>query len=130
MRSLGLAAILLLTLSTVGMAQPNHPPRGEFKNFLGVAKHLDTTGDALEQWYVTAHQANPRLSRGQFVKALVLEQSLKPKKQTVTAKALLDGLAAGKTVDQTLETLGLTTDEAKAADSSAQSQVTLYAQEA
>jgi hypothetical protein len=122
--------MLLLTLSTVGMAQRNHPPRGEFKSFAGVAKHLDTTADALEQWFTTARQANPRLSRGQFVKALVLEQNVKPKKQTVTAQAILDGLASGKTVDQTLESLGLTTDEAKTADTTAQEQVTLYAQEA
>jgi len=130
MRSLGLAGILLLTLSTVGMAQRNHPPRGDLKNFVGVAKHLDTTGEALQQAYATALQANPQLSRGQFLKACVLERNLKAKKPAVTTQAILDGLASGKTVDQTLESLGLTGSEAQAADSAAQSQVTLYAQEA
>jgi len=122
--------MLLLTLSTVGMAQRNHPPRGDFKNFAGVAKHLNTTGDALQQAYGAALQANPQLSRGQVLKARVLERNLKAQKPAVTAQAILDGLASGKTVEQTLGNLGLTGDEAKAADSTAQSQITLYAQEA
>jgi len=83
--------------------------------FQGVAKKLGTTPEALETAYSTAKQANPKLKRGQFVAANILAQNLSSKNPAITTQALLSGLQSGKSIGQTLQSLGLSSKEAHAA---------------
>ena len=97
-------------------ATPPKPP----KSFRGIAAKLNTTSEALETQYEAAHTANPKLTHGQFISANVVAHNLGDKYPGVTVQALLDGLKAGKSLGQTLESLKVPTKEAneavKAAD--------------
>ena len=88
--------------------KPSHPS----DTFQGVAKKLGTTPDALESEYQTAKQANPQLKRGQFVAANILAQNLGSKNPAITTQAILSGLQSGKSIGQTLQSLGLSSQEA------------------
>jgi len=97
-------------------AKPSHPS----DTFQGVAKKLGTTPEALETAYSTAKQANPKLKRGQFVAANILAQNLSSKNPAITTQALLSGLQSGKSIGQTLQSLGLSSKEAHAAQRQAE----------
>ena len=85
--------------------------------FAGVAKKLNTTPAALEQAFTAAKQANPKLTRGQFLAANVLAANLGSKNPSITTDAILAGLKSGKSIGQTLQSLGLSKADAdKAAD--------------
>jgi len=145
LRSAGLTSVLLLTLSAVAMAQGQRPPRPTLPpqaapqatqhpaqpatankppnpNFTGVAKQLGTTPEALEDAYKAAVATNPTLTRGQFVAANMLAKNLGTEHPSVTTQAILDGLAGGKSIGQTLQGLGLSADQAKAAEAEANRQ--------
>lgn len=98
-------------------AEPDHAKAVD--SFRGIAKKLGTTPDALESAYETARQANPKLTHGQFVAANVLAHNLSAKYPNVTTQAILDGLKSGKSIGQTLQSLGLSADEAKDAEAAA-----------
>ncbi len=89
-------------------AKPSHPS----DTFQGVAKKLGTTPEALASAYQTAKAANPKLTRGQFVAANILAQNLGSKNPAITSAALLSGLQSGKSIGQTLQSLGLSSREA------------------
>jgi hypothetical protein len=106
------------------MTRPSTPPSNAPKasgseSFRGVANKLGTTPDALESSYQTAKQANPKLSRGQFVAANILAQNLSSKNPAITTQAILSGLQSGKSIGQTLQSLGLSADQAKDAEKQA-----------
>jgi hypothetical protein len=149
LRIAGLTSGLLMTLSAVAMAQrpagagapPSHPQpapqaapqagkgaanrpatptaKGEVKSFTGVAKQLGTTPQALDDAYKAALATNPKLTRGQFIAANMLAKNLGTDHPGVTTQALLDGLAGGKSIGQTLQGLGLSADQAKDAETEA-----------
>jgi hypothetical protein len=144
---LGLVTVLSLSFSAVAAAQrpsgagapPSHPQpapqaspkatshpaapsntsKGEPKNFSGVAGRLGTTPQALDDAYKAALQANPKLTRGQFIAANMLSKNLGDKNPAITTQAILDGLAGGKSIGQTLQGLGLSANDAKAAEAEA-----------
>jgi hypothetical protein len=91
-------------------------PKHASDTFQGVAKKLGTTPDALESAYQTAKQANPKLKRGQFVAANILAQNLGSKNPAITTQAILSGLQSGKSIGQTLQSLGLSSKDARAAE--------------
>ena len=103
----------------------NHPSDVErdrakdLDRFRGVAKKLGTTPDALETEYLAARQANPKLTHGQFVAANMVAHNLSAKNPNITTQAILDGLKSGKSIGQTLQSLGLSEKEAKEAEASA-----------
>jgi hypothetical protein len=110
-------------------AQP-HTPEAEraeradnLKSFRGISSKLNTTPEALESAYEAAKQANPKLTRGQFIAANVLAQNLGTKHPGVTTAAILDGLKSGKSIGQTLHSLGLSASEAKEAEREADREV-------
>ncbi len=84
-----------------------------------VAQKLGTTPDALETEYLAARQANPKLTHGQFVAANMVAHNLSAKNPNITTQAILDGLKSGKSVGQTLQSLGLSGKEAKEAEATA-----------
>jgi len=93
------------------------------KSFAGIAKKLNTTTDALQTAYEAAQQANPKLTRGQFIAANVLAQNLGSKNAAITTQAILDGLKSGKSIGQTLQSLGLSASDAKQAQKAADQDV-------
>jgi hypothetical protein len=93
-------------------AKPATPPANS-DAFKGVAMKLGTTPDALESAYESAKQADPKLSRGNFVAANMLAHNLSAKTPAVTTQAILSGLKSGKTIGQTLQGLGLSATDAE-----------------
>jgi hypothetical protein len=85
------------------------------KAFRGIAPKLNTTPDALHTAFERARQANPKLSRGNFIAANVLADNLGARRPNVTTAALLAGLQNGNSIGQTLQGLGLSPLEAKQA---------------
>jgi hypothetical protein len=103
-------------------AKPSTPATAAPKNsdsFKGIAAKLGTTPDALQSAYETAKQANPKLSRGQFVSANMVAHNLSSKNPAITTQAILSGLQSGKSLGETLKGLGLSEPEAKAAENQA-----------
>ncbi len=78
----------------------------------GVATKLGSTSEAMESAYMMAKQANPKLTRGQFIAANMLAKNLGSKNSAITTDALLSGLQSGKSIGQTLQGLGLSSKEA------------------
>ncbi len=93
------------------------------KRFSGIAPKLGTTPEALAAAFEAARQQNPALKHSEFMVANVLAHNLGGSNSKVTAQALLDGLRSGKTIRQTLETLGLSAADAKQAEHAARREV-------
>ncbi|HYL21302.1 MAG TPA: hypothetical protein VEU74_06060 [Gemmatimonadales bacterium] len=89
------------------------------KSFDGIAKKLGMTPQQLQTAYEQAQAANPKLTRGQFIAANVLAHNLGEKNPAITTQAILDGLKSGKSIGQTLHSLGLSEQEAKEAEQAA-----------
>lgn len=100
------------TAETRGAESAEH-----LKSFRGIAAKLNTTPEALQTAYEQAQAANPKLTRGQFIAANMLGQNLSGK--GITTDKILAGLASGKSIGQTLHSLGLSDQEAKAAEKAA-----------
>ena len=102
--------------------RPSNPDQDRAKDvdrFRGIAQKLGTSPDALESEYLAARQANPKLTHGQFVAANMVAHNLSAKNPNITTQAILDGLKSGKSIGQTLQSLGLSDKEAKEAEASA-----------
>ena len=91
-------------------------PKSNSDSFKGIAAKLGTTPDALQSAYEAAKQANPKLSRGNFVAANMLAHNLGSKNPAITTQAILSGLQGGKSIGQTLQGLGLSAKDAEAAE--------------
>jgi hypothetical protein len=96
---------------------------GDLKAFRGIAAKLNTTPEALHSAFERARQTNPKLSRGNFIAANVLADNLGARRPNVTTGAILSGLQSGKSIGQTLQSLGLSANEAKQARRSADRRV-------
>jgi hypothetical protein len=98
-------------------------PSATKTTFRGIAAKLGTTPDALETAYTAAKQANPKLTRGQFVAANVLAKNLGDKNSAITTQAILDGLQSGKSIGQTLQGLGMGAGDADKAQDAANKEI-------
>lgn|ERR1041384_4864419 len=98
-------------------------PTATKTTFRGIAAKLGTTPDALETAYTAAKQANPKLTRGQFVAANVLAKNLGDKNSAITTQAILDGLQSGKSIGQTLQGLGMGAGDADKAQDAANKEI-------
>jgi len=78
----------------------------------GVATKLGSTPGEMESAYLSAKQANPKLTRGQFIAANMVAKNLGSKNPAITTPAILSGLQSGKSIGQTLQGLGLSSKEA------------------
>ena len=102
-------------------AKPSTPanaaPKGNSSDsFKGIAAKLGIMPDALQSAYEAAKQANPKLSRGQFVSANMVAHNLSAKNPAITTQAILSGLQSGKSMGQTLQGLGLSAKDAEDAE--------------
>lgn len=98
-------------------------PSATKTTFKGIAAKLGTTPDALESAYTAAKQANPKLTRGQFIAANVLAKNLGDKNSAITTQAILDGLQSGKSIGQTLQGLGMGAADADKAQDAANREI-------
>src|SRR5712692_28418 len=85
----------------------------ELRTHPNFANNLHTTANDLRSGYQAALVANPNLTLGQFVAATRLAANLGARDPNITTNAILAGLAAGKSIGQTLKSLGLSKQEAK-----------------
>jgi len=101
--------------STTDSSRLERQKTANLKAFRGIAAKLNTTPAALQNAFETARTANPKLSRGNFIAANVLADNLGARHPNITTQAILSGLQSGKSVGQTLQSLGLSASEAKQA---------------
>jgi hypothetical protein len=85
----------------------------ELRDHPGMAANLRTTANDLRSGYQSALATNPNLKFGQYVAATRLGANLGATNPNITTNAILTGLAAGKSLGQTLQDLGLSNQHAK-----------------
>jgi hypothetical protein len=95
----------------------------DLRDHPGVPHALHTNANDLRAGYQAALTTNPDLTFGNYVAATRLGQNLHRRFPNVTRDAILGGLASGRSVGQTLQDLGLNSDEAKAARKQAETEI-------
>ena len=119
-RAQGKPATRVQPMSRPSTTKPSMPataaPKTNSDAFKGIAAKLGSTPDALQSSYEAAKQANPKLSRGQFVSANMVAHNLSSKHPAITTQAILSGLQSGKSIGQTLQGLGLSAKDAEDAE--------------
>ncbi len=81
----------------------------------GIARTLRTNANDLRSGYQAALETNPNLKFGHFVSATRVAQNLGSRHPAITRAAILNGLASGRSLGQTLQDLGLSEHEANEA---------------
>jgi len=81
-----------------------------------IATDMHVSANSLRAGYQTALATNPNLKFGQYVAATRLAANLGRKNPAITRDAILAGLAGGHSIGSTLHSLGLSKDQAKAAE--------------
>ena len=89
----------------------------------GIARTLRTNANDLRSGYQTALATNPNLKFGHFVSATRVAQNLGPRNPAITRAAILNGLASGRSLGQTLQDLGLSEREANEAKKQAEREI-------
>jgi len=87
----------------------------DLRDHPNLPRALHTNANDLRSGYQAALATNPNLSFGNYVSAVRLGQNLNGRFPNITTDAILNGLANGRSLGQTLQDLGLSNDEAKAA---------------
>jgi len=96
-------------------SQNLHDADNDLLNHPGIANSLHVNANDLRAAYKAALVTNPNLKFGQFVAATRLAHNLGGRDPNITRNAILAGLAAGKSIGQTLQDLGLSHTDAKEA---------------
>jgi hypothetical protein len=89
----------------------------------GLAHALHVNANALRSGYQTALINDPDLKFGQYVAATRLSQNLGSRHPNITRTAILNGLASGRSLGQTLQDLGLSDREADQAKKRAEREI-------
>jgi len=84
---------------------------------------LHTNANDLRAGYQAALATNPDLTFGNYVAATRLGQNLNRRFPNITRDAILSGLASDRSLGQTLQDLGLSSDEAKEAKKQAEREI-------
>jgi len=95
----------------------------DLRDHPGLPNALHTNANNLRDGYQAALASNPDLSFGNYVSATRLGQNLNRRFPDVTRDAILNGLASGRSLGQTLQDLGLNSDESKAARKQAEAEI-------
>ena len=95
----------------------------ELRDHPGFAANLHTTANDLRSGYQAALAANPNLKFGQYVAATRLAANLGARNPNITTNSILAGLAAGESIGQTLQDLGLSKQQAKDAQKRADREI-------
>lgn len=92
----------------------------ELRDHPAMAAHLHLTANDLRSGYQTALLTNPNLKFGQYVAARRLAANLGARNPNITSGAILAGLAADRSIGQTLQDLGISKQQAKDAQKRAE----------
>ncbi|HEU4710122.1 MAG TPA: hypothetical protein VFS76_01080 [Pyrinomonadaceae bacterium] len=87
----------------------------DLRNYPGIPRTLKTNANDLRAGYQSALATNPDLSFGNYVSATRLSQNLGSRNPNITRGAILNGLASGRSLGQTLQDLGLNEHDSKEA---------------
>lgn len=87
----------------------------ELSNNPNLPKVLRTNANSLRSGYQAALLTNPDLKFGHYVSATRLAQNLGSRHPGITRSAILNGLASGRSLGQTLQDLGLSDRQASEA---------------
>jgi hypothetical protein len=85
----------------------------DLRNHPGVPRTLHINANDLRAGYQSALVTNPDLSFGNYVSATRLSQNLGRRNPNITRGAILNGLASGRSLGQTLQDLGLSERDSK-----------------
>jgi len=85
----------------------------DLRDHPGIPRALHTNANDLRAGYQAALATNPDLTFGNYVAATRLSQNLGSRFPNITRAAILNGLASGRSLGQTLQDLGLSEREAK-----------------
>lgn len=85
----------------------------DLRDHPGIPKALHTNANDLRAGYQAALATNPDLKFGNYVAATRLGQNLNSRFPNITRDAILNGLASGRSIGQTLQDLGLSERQAK-----------------
>lgn len=95
----------------------------DLRDHPGIPSVVHTNANSLRNGYQAALSTNPNLKFGQYVAATRLSQNLGSRFPGVTRTAILSGLASGRSLGQTLQDLGLSEKESKAARKTAEREI-------
>ena len=95
----------------------------ELRDNPGIARTLRTNANDLRSDYQAALALNPDLKFGHFVSATRVSQNLSRRHPNITRAAILNGLASGRSLGQTLQDLGLSDNEANEARKQAEREI-------
>ena len=90
-----------------------HKADDDLRDHPGLAPSLHTNANDLRAGYQAALATNPNLTFGNYVAATRLSQNLGSRFPNITRDAILNGLASGRSIGQTLQDLGLSSSESK-----------------
>ena len=79
----------------------------DLRDHPGIPRTLKTNANDLRAGYEAALETNPDLKFGNYVSATRLSQNLGSRHPNITRTAILNGLASGRSLGQTLQDLGL-----------------------
>jgi hypothetical protein len=85
----------------------------DLRDHPGLPNALHINANDLRAGYQAALATNPDLTFGNYVAATRLSQNLGSRFPNITRDAILNGLAAGKSLGRTLQDLGLSETESK-----------------
>jgi hypothetical protein len=100
-----------------------HHADDDLRDHPNLPRALHTNANDLRAGYQAALATNPDLKFGNYVAATRLGQNLNRRFPNITRDAILSGLASGRSLGQTLQDLGLTSDESKAARKQAEREI-------
>src|ERR1051325_9704005 len=100
-----------------------HKADDDLNDHPGLPRALHTNANDLRAGYQSALATNPDLTFGNYVAATRLGQNLNARFPNVTRDAILRGLASGRSLGQTLQDLGLNSDESKDAKKQADREI-------
>jgi hypothetical protein len=95
----------------------------ELRDHPGMAKGMNMSANQLRSGYQAALATNPNLKFGQYVAANRIAKNLGDRNPNITTAAILQGLASGKSIGQTLQGLGVSSKEAKDAEKTADQEI-------
>lgn len=85
----------------------------DLRDHPGIPRSLHTNANDLRAGYQAALATNPDLTFGNYVSATRLSQNLGSRNPNITRTAILNGLASGRSLGQTLQDLGLSERQSK-----------------
>jgi hypothetical protein len=104
-------------------AENRHEADKDLRDHPGIANTLHVNANDLRSGYQAALITNPNLKFGQYVAATRLGQNLNARFPNVTRDAILAGLADGHSIGHTLQSLGLSSQQADAAKKQAEREI-------